>query len=92
MYGALLKPLPYPAADRMVYISEWNSQNSDLAPSYPDFQDWRVAQDDFSHLATFRTGQVTLKTPAGSELVSSAIVSADFFPVLGVHAAVGRDV
>ncbi len=91
VYGALLRPLPYPAADRLVHISEWNSQNSDLAPSYPDFQDWRQAQDDFYGLSIFRTGDVTLRTPGGSELVSRAMVSTDFFPVLGVHAAVGRD-
>jgi putative ABC transport system permease protein len=91
VYGALLRPLPFPAADRIVHITEWNSQNSEMAVSYPDFQDWRAAQDDFSALAIFRTGEVTLKTPAGSELVSSTMVSSDFFPVLGVHAALGRD-
>jgi putative ABC transport system permease protein len=91
VYGALLRPLPYPAADRLVHITEWSSQHSELAVSYPDFQDWRQAQDDFSGLATFRTGEITLKTPGGSELVSKAIVSTDFFPVLGVHAALGRD-
>lgn len=91
VYGALLRPLPYPAADRLVFVTESNSQNSDVAPSYPDFQDWRRALENFSGLSIFRTGDVTLKTPAGSELVTSAMVSADFFPVLGVHAAVGRD-
>ena len=92
VYGALLRPLPYPAADRLVHIAEWNSQSTDMAVSRPDFQDQVLGPgQNFSALSIFRTGEVTLKTPTGSELVSSAMVSTDFFQVLGVHAAIGRD-
>ena len=91
VYGSLLRPLPYPAGDRLVHISEWNSQNPGMPVSYPNFQDWRTAQDDFMGLAIFRSDEATLKTLGGVEHVYSAIVSSDFFSVLGVHAAMGRD-
>jgi predicted permease len=89
--GTSLRPLPYPDGDRLAYIAETSSQNGEMAVSYPDFLDWRAAQDAFSGIAIYHSNEGTLKTPDNSELVTVAEVSREFFPVLGLHSALGRD-
>lgn len=85
--ATLLRPLPYPDPDRLVHLSE----TGDMSISYPNFEDWCAAQDVFSALAIYRTDGCKLKTPASTEEISIAEVSADFFPAVGVHASLGRD-
>lgn len=86
-----LRPLPYPEADRLVRVTERTEQWDDMSVSYPNFKDWYAAQDVCSSLAIYRTDGRKLKTPERAEQVSIAQVSADFFTVLGVHVAQGRD-
>ncbi|HTL67636.1 MAG TPA: ABC transporter permease [Lacunisphaera sp.] len=86
-----LRALPYPEADRLVHVTEHSGQYSDMSVSYPNFLDWRAGQDLFTGLAIYRTDGAKLKTPDASEQITVAQVSQDFFAVLGVHAAVGRD-
>jgi hypothetical protein len=89
--ASLLRSLPLPEPDRLVHVSEQNSQWDDMSVSYPDFLDWHAAQDVFSALALFRTDGCKLKTADGVEQISIAYVTGDFFPAVGVHAAQGRD-
>jgi predicted permease len=86
-----LRALPYPEPDRLVHVSESNDQWNDMSVSFPNFEDWRAGQNVFSALAIYRNQGVKLKTPESSEQVMAAQVSADFFPAVGVHAALGRD-
>ncbi len=89
--GACLRALPYPDPDRLVYVSEQSSQYSDMSVSYPNFMDWRAAQDAFAGLAIYRTEGAKLKTTDSAEQITVAEVSQDFFPILGLHSATGRD-
>jgi predicted permease len=86
-----LRALPYPDADRLVHVSEHSARYSDMSVSYPDFLDWRAGADTLSGLAIYRTDGAKLKTPHNAEQITVAQVSQDFFPVTGVHAAIGRD-
>jgi putative ABC transport system permease protein len=86
-----LRALPYPDADRLVHVTERSSQYPDMSVSYPDFLDWRAGQDTFSGLAIYRTSGAKLKASATAEQITVAQVSQDFFSVMGVHAAIGRD-
>ncbi|HEU5079486.1 MAG TPA: ABC transporter permease [Opitutaceae bacterium] len=86
-----LRALPYPDAERLVHVSERSSQYSDMSVSYPNFQDWRASQDTFSGLAIYRTDGAKLKTEKSAEQVTVAQVSQDFFNVVGVRVAMGRD-
>jgi putative ABC transport system permease protein len=89
--GVCLRALPYPDADRLVHVAERSSQYSDMSVSYPNFQDWRAAQDSFSGLAIYRTSGAKLKTENSAEQVTVGEVSQDFFNVIGIRAATGRD-
>ena len=86
-----LRALPYPDPQQLVYISERSNQYSEMSVSYPNFMDWRAAQDVFSGLAIYRTDGAKLKTAGAAEQVTVAQTSWDFFPVMRLHAATGRD-
>ena len=81
VHAALLKALPYPAADRIV-VAE------DLAPA--TLLDWRRQATSFSAIAAVRDAQFDLTGGDRPERVSGAIVTGAFFDVMGVPLALGR--
>src|SRR5436305_11044179 len=52
--AVLLRPLPYPNADRVVTIKE-SDGNGEFFLSFPDYVDWRAANKSFEHLAVSQT-------------------------------------
>jgi len=89
--ATFLRALPYPEPERLVQVFEVSRQWPQMNVSYPNFKDWQASQDVFSGLAIFRTGSAKLETLLGNERASVGYVSADFFNILGVHSALGRD-
>src|SRR3989440_2825070 len=53
--GILLRPLPFPNAERIVYFEGRNPQAgiTDSNISYPDFTDWSQQTDIFSSTAAY---------------------------------------
>lgn len=87
----LLKPLPFPTADRLVRVqSVIAATGHGSVASYPDFLDWRARNHVFVGMAVFRTNDFTL-IGAGEPLhLPGAVVSAQLFPLLGTTPAIGR--
>lgn len=89
--AALIKPLPYPVATRLVAVNE----STDLFPrnnlSYPDYVDWKRMNTVFTSMDVFGGTGYLLSTPTGMEPVPGEEVSAGFFRTLGVVPALGRD-
>ena len=85
-----LRALPYPAPDRLVFLSERSGTFDDTSVSYPNFLDWQEQQDVFSALTLFNVEGGKLKTAESAEQVSVGLVTADFFNALGVTVAQGR--
>ncbi|HUJ43159.1 MAG TPA: ABC transporter permease [Opitutaceae bacterium] len=88
--ATFLRALPYPEADRVTMVMECQGADENSV-SYVNFLDWHEQQDVFSSLAIYHPEQAKLKTSDRVELVSTLLVSADFFDVLGVHPAQGRN-
>ena len=72
VWGVLLRPLPYPEPERLVFLSEWSEQAPNGPISYPDFLDWRARQTRFTALGVARaesfqypTRDATLWVPIG---------------------------
>jgi putative ABC transport system permease protein len=88
--AALIRPLPYPAADHLVRIySPSKKGRSSISP--PDFVDWRADNTVFDGMAAFEAQAYALTGGGGmAEEVDAAMVTQDFFPVLGVSPALGR--
>jgi macrolide transport system ATP-binding/permease protein len=89
--AALIKPLPYPVATRLVAVNE----STDLFPrnnlSYPDYVDWKRMNTVFTSMDVFGGTGYLLSTPTGMEPVPGEEVSAGFFRTLGIVPALGRD-
>jgi predicted permease len=89
--GVLLNPLPYPHSTQLVALYEKNA-GMDRAPiSYLNFLDWQRATQTFSSLAIYRHEDYNLTGRGQPERVNGLMVSASFFPTLGIHPALGRD-
>src|SRR4051812_22306241 len=54
VYGVLLRPLPFPNQEQLVYLSEWSEQVPGMSVSYPNYVDFRARQQSFSALGAAR--------------------------------------
>jgi putative ABC transport system permease protein len=90
--GVLLRPLPYRAPERLVQVFESRSgARGTVSP--PDYVDWREQSDVFDGLATLNTSSsFALSSGTGpAEQINAASVTPNFFSMLGVRPALGRD-
>jgi putative ABC transport system permease protein len=89
----LLRPLPYPNAERLMTI--WEDHRARNGPerewtSPPGFEDWRDQAKSFDHVVAFQDWQPTLTGQGEPERLAGAQVSHDTFAMLGVAPALGR--
>ncbi len=91
--NVLLRPLPYPDAERLVHFEGINPARgiSDSRLSMPDFVDWQKETDAFESMtAFFQSGMILTSKNAEPERVPRAVVTASFFPTMGVTPVLGR--
>jgi putative ABC transport system permease protein len=90
--AVLLRPLPYPDADRLVVLwSEAPAQNiRERASAYANVADWREQNKSFADIAVSDPTVVTLTGVAEPEQVMSIRATANLFPLLGVAPILGR--
>src|SRR3982751_3258588 len=88
--GILLRPLPFPEADRLVWMSEADPQGRSVSLSWPDFLDWRARQHSFEGMAASRGGSFTLTGLGQASRVTARTITSNFFPVIGVQPVLGR--
>ncbi|HLI33940.1 MAG TPA: ABC transporter permease [Terriglobia bacterium] len=88
--GVLLKPLPYPDPNRVMFLYGTTPKYSVSSVSYLDFLDWQRMNRSFTDLAGCLWRNFNLSVPSGAEVVSAVMVSAGFFKVLGVPPMLGR--
>lgn len=92
--ATVLRPLPFPEADRLAVI--WQSDLEKSQPfveiSYPAFKHWRDENRTFEGLAGMPSvnGRLILTGRGEPTLLEGRLVTADFFTVLGVKPALGR--
>jgi putative ABC transport system permease protein len=96
--AVLLRPLPYPESDRLVWVGETRadlpfSSANPGAVSYENFVDWRMQQTVFESIGAYQpTGGSPGAFLIGGEPVRMEIqrMSADAFAVLKVAPVIGR--
>src|ERR1700716_61907 len=89
--AVLLRPLPYPKADRLVYLNEViNGTNSSIA--LPDYVDWQRDSTSFQHLALTRIESLNLSDVPGRqpERITVSLATANFFHTIGLAPHLGR--
>jgi putative ABC transport system permease protein len=90
--AVLLRNLPVPEADEIMFLGTRDSQGRNQGVSLRDFEDWRVATRTFEGMSflfngAFNVGNEGL-TP---DQVPGAYVSPNLFRMLGVSPVLGRD-
>jgi putative ABC transport system permease protein len=88
----LWRPLPFDDPERLVAVSQGSGASEDALGvwSYPRFQALRERGDAFEQVAAVYERDFALTGTESPERLHGEIVSASYFPMLGVEAAVGR--
>lgn len=90
--GVVLRPLPYPDAETLVAISDTNpSLGLDrTGVASGNIDDWRREAPGFDGIAGYYAMGRTVSADGDADVVLTAQVSTDFFPLVRVPALVGR--
>src|SRR2546421_1904890 len=90
--AVLLRPLPYPDADRIMVLNESSGPGQNYSVALPDYLDWQHDNTVFEHLAATHKESRNLSGVSGRdpERVSCASVTRNFFNIVGLNAQLGR--
>lgn len=90
--AVLLRPLPYPDAERIVTLSESTPAQPEISVSWQNFLDWKTESTVFESLAVGRREAFNLSgiEGRGPERISGFVVTAPFFKVIGLNPQIGR--
>jgi predicted permease len=90
--AALLRPLPYAAADQLTFVRERGSGTApeDVQSSLRSVAEWRARARAFRSIAAYRYNLFNLAGAPQAEALLGAAVTDDAFATLGVPAALGR--
>lgn len=88
--SVLLRPLPYPQADRLVFLSESSEQLPDMSIAMANFNDWRAQNSVFESMVAYQSDDTVLTGRGEPERLRLRLVSAGFTPTLKVTPILGR--
>src|SRR5246127_2295365 len=90
--AVLLRPLPYPDADRIMVLNESSGPGQDYSVALPDYFDWQKYNTVFEHLAATHKESRNLSGIPGRdpERVSCSSVTRNFFNIIGLPPQIGR--
>src|SRR5580700_6641444 len=92
VYGVLLRPLPYQNGGTLVVLHQQNTKAA--APNVPfsvkELADYREQSHTLDGIVEHHTMVFLLSDSHGAERVQTAVVSGNFFDVLGVKPLFGR--
>ena len=92
IHAVMLAPLPFDRSEELVRLYETNPRKAEsqwgVAPA--SFLDWQGDSHAFSEIAAVSSYPVYISGDGEPEQISAALVTADFFRVLGVRPVIGR--
>lgn len=91
--GVLLRPLPFPQSERLVTVWEIDAERNVVRgmASPAEFLDWQRMNHSFENLGGWRVLYFTITGSGDPERVWGSEVSGNFFRMLRVSPALGRD-
>lgn len=87
----LFQSLPYPAANRILMISDFSTDGSRLDVTFHTFRELSERTHSFETMAVSNLWQPTMTGPAQPERLDGQRVSSAYFQVLGLSPAMGSD-
>ena len=90
--GAILRPLPFANADRIVHVGEREEGQPGVGgtTSAPNAYDWQRMSKSFAAFGLYRTFSMTLTGAGEATRIDVAEVTPGMFAVFGVRPAMGR--
>lgn len=90
--GLLLRPLPYPQADRLVSVEEDSPKDATEVNhiNFLNYLDLRARSQLLKDIGVYAAGSVPIRGEGPAELVEVGQMSDGVFPVLGVEPLLGR--
>ena len=89
--GVILAPLPFPQANRLMFLWEKRAGVPQLDVSYPNFEDWEKSARAFDAMSALTFHNFDLTAPGRAEHLMGIRASYGFLRTLGVQPAAGRD-
>jgi putative ABC transport system permease protein len=92
--AVVLRPLPFPDADRLMRIWHTPPQGVFTTPIFAlspgNFIDWEAQSQSFEKMAIYQVGRQTMTGQGEPDAVVTIRASADFLPILGIQPSIGR--
>jgi predicted permease len=89
--GVLLNPLPFSNPDQLYAAYTKTAAFEQGSIAYPNFLDWQKQNHSFSSLSAFRSDDYNLTGSGEPERLHAHMISAEFFPTLGLNPLLGRN-
>ena len=90
MNSVLLKPLAYPNADRLVWLSDYDPFFKRDVINIADCLDWRSHASSYTAMAAYGYNQAALVTAKDASSISGVAIGGDFWAITGAQPALGR--
>ena len=88
--AVLLRPLPFPASERLMAVWETMPGNDRRMVAPGNFGDWQKQSHSFEQIAAYTTTSLNLNGRGEPQKLSAAAVSTNFFDTLAVPILKGR--
>ena len=91
VHGVVLSSLPYPDANRLVFVWQTRPGVREIDPSEPNFEDWQRSSRSFEHMSGVAFHNFNLSSPGSAEHLMGMRVSSTFLATLKVKPVIGHD-
>lgn len=89
VYAVVLKPLPFPAGERLVWLGESDAKASGISVTWINFERWEAENHSFEAMAGFQTADLTLTGRGQATLTHAGLVTSRFFQLTGSRPMMG---
>jgi len=90
VYAVLLRPLPYPSAERLVWLGEATPKAQGISVTWINFEHWRRENHSFEEMAGFQGGSGTMTGRGHAQQLHGMAVTSAFFRLTGWQPQAGR--
>ena len=90
VYAVLLKPLPFPSGERLVWLGESSAKATGISVTWINFEHWRSENHAFDSMAAFQNSDLTLTGRGQAVLTHAGVVTSEFFRLTGSRPIMGR--